>query len=209
MEAFKPVEILPFQIYNVKAFLNQKHPVLHPQSPEYDPYWEGETAKCILGHWGYDYADGQGGWRWMPGNLYFYINMCVIKKEGDSGKEVTDNPSLRDVDWFIFYALAICEGFSGFENDKETTCFRPLGPGFKEERIYPGIDTVLLEKYDEHLRKPDGTYKDYIDARDYLYQTIDEPMGNPLWLNECQNLVVLSSRRIGKFLLYWRRCYWL
>ena len=197
MDAFKPVRILPFDINNVNAFLNQEHPVLHPQSPDYDPYWEGETAKCILGHWGYDYKDGKGGWRWMPGNLYFYVNMCVIKKEGESGQEVTDHPSLRDVDWYIFYSLAICEGFSGFENDKETSCFRPLGRLQRGEEL-SGIDTVLLKRYDKYLRKPDGEYKKYVDAREYLYNTIDEPMGNPLWLNECQNLVVLSSRRIGK-----------
>lgn len=208
----KPTSILPFKLHNIKDFVTHgKRPYLSPLLPEYMTYWVEEVSKCILGTWGHDYnkETKEGGYRWMPGNLYFYINMTIIKLEGEFGSELTQHPMLRDVEWKIFYSLIACDGFSGFEFDEEFTCYRPvqklelLNDGKTEwsdgrKIVLKNREKRVLDKYDKELKKPDGTYKKYIPAMDYLYKTWDKPMGSPLFMNECLNLILLSTRRLGK-----------
>lgn len=198
---FKPVSIVPFEIYNRKPFVNRDHPKMHPEDPRYEMYWLEQAKRCVEGYWGHDYSAKKnlGGYRFMPGNLYFYINMCAIKQEGEGNAEDTLPPNLRDIDWVIFYSFLACEGFSGFSKDEEYTCFRPvklLEEGRDNE--ISNVEWMYLERYKTHLKKKDGSYKKYVEAKDYLAKTWDKPMGKAEFLNSALNLVLLSSRRIGK-----------
>lgn len=207
---YKPAYILPFELYNIEDYVHQEHPVFHPlyEQDLYKEYWKEQIDTCLNGKWGFDYDKKRklGGYRWMPGNLYFYINMSQIKIEEDEGRESYAPPSLRDIEWFMFYALTECDGFSGFSDDKEYTCYEPIGKlqgkvfnkkGKKVTKLM-AKEQIRLERYDEYLRKPNGEYKTYIEPKEYLYRTFDKPMGRALYHNEMKNLVVLSSRGVGK-----------
>ena len=69
MREHKPVNIIPFYIYNRKAFIEAEHPIIHPREDAYDEYWFSVTEKVIYGKWGFDSNGSEGGWRWMPGCL--------------------------------------------------------------------------------------------------------------------------------------------
>ena len=56
-------------LLNPKLFLTDV-PDLNPLSYAYREYWGEERKKCIEGVW--------AGGRYMPGNLYFYINFWNI-----------------------------------------------------------------------------------------------------------------------------------
>ena len=192
-----PISIVPFTIYNRPAFIEQDHPVLNPREEEYEKYWFGITEKCLYGLWGLDKDGDKGGWRWMPGNLYFYINITKIEIQGEDNTAEQEHPTLRDVTWLKSYGFNTCEGFSGFSEDEEYTCFRPI------QKIEQGIklkhiERKQLEKEAQYILKPDGSYKKYIEAREYLYQTFDRPMGKPLWRNEAKNFLELTTRGVGK-----------
>lgn len=194
-----PVRIVPFTLYDIKPFIEREHPVYLPNTEEYNRYW-GDTilGRCINGLWGLDNDDRNlGGYRWMPGNLYFYINFTKILQERDGEPEVTDYPLLRDLDWLIMYALNTCDGFSGFEGDDEYTSFHVVDKVERGEKV-TFLEKKLLNKYSEYVKKKDGSFKKYIDPRQYLYKTHDKPMGNPLYLNPCTNFMLISTRACGK-----------
>lgn len=48
------------------------------------------------------------------------------------------------------------------------------------------------------IRKENGEYKKYIEAREYLYKTFSEPLGKPIYDNDLKSLFLLSSRALGK-----------
>ncbi len=207
---YKPAHIIPFQLYNIKDFVVTEHETFHPhyEQVQYQEYWTTQAERCLAGHWGHDFnsTEGLGGYRWMPGNLYFYVNMSIIKVEGDEGREAVEPPSLRDIEWYIFYALAECDGFSGFELDDEYTCYLPIGKlqgkvrGPKGEKVTELLnkEKIRLERYADVLKKPNGEYKTYITPKEALYRIYDKPMGKPMYHNEAKNLIILSSRGIGK-----------
>lgn len=177
---------------------------MNPYSLKYDRYWSDRTVECLEGIWGDDSktdtytGEHVGGYRWLPGNIVFHTHHCPILKEVPGRKaKVLTNPDLRDIEWFIGYDLAACDGYSGMKDDKERTCFRPIGELQKGNKI-SNSDKILIERYEDDLRDKYGDYKKYVDARDYMYQTHDAPMGTPLWHNESQNYMLLSTRRLGK-----------
>ncbi len=193
----KPVHIVPFRLNNIGDFIDRDHPVLFPESPKYGEYWTERARRCVEGHWGYDFDIGKGGWRYMPGNLYFYTNFFPILHEGDQGTEFSGFPLLRDIDWMQFYAYMECDGFAGFADDDVYTCFRPIGKLERGEQI-SNKEKKLIDRYGQYLYNKKGKLKKYIDAKEYLYQTFPEPLGLPLILNEARNIVFLSSRAVGK-----------
>lgn len=210
IEGIKPIRIFP-ELYNIKPFINREHPEYHPQSHKYIEYWEEQEKRCLEGFWGLDNdSRNLGGWRWMPGNLYYYINFCVIKDEDEDGNAtVTINPLLRDIDWWLSYSWITARGFSGFDNDPEYTCNRIVKKwekvkeaedrGIKlnpKDRLTPKEEAKLHQI--PHIKKEDGSFKKYIDARDYLKQTFDKPKGKALFGNEAKNLMVLGPRGWGK-----------
>ena len=83
----KAVKLFP-DLHNIKPFINREHPEHHPDSLAYSTYWEQQERRCLEGFWGLDKKDNIGGYRWMPGNLYYYINFCVIEDEDERGNTV-------------------------------------------------------------------------------------------------------------------------
>lgn len=197
MKKSGPISIIPFWIYNRKPFIDQDHPVINPVQPEYAVYWKKIIEKCLYGIWGHDHDGTNGGYRWMPGNLYFYINLTPIEKEGEDGSQILAPPTLRDIDWFKFYGMVTCDGFSGFEDDDEFTCYRPVGK-LQEGLKLKHAELKRLDNESAYIKKKDGSYKTYVDAREYLYKTYSRPLGKPLWRNESTNWLELTSRGIGK-----------
>lgn len=194
----KPSYIIPFRLKNISDFLVRDHPIYFPESLQYKEYWTEQARRCVEGFWGHDYNTAEGGgWRFMPGNLYFYVNFVPILQEGDGGTEVRGFPLLRDIDWLQFYAYLVCDGFAGFADDEQYTCYRPVGKLANNEKL-TNKEKRFIQTHDKHLRKPDGTLKTYIHARDYLYQTFSKPMGHALFLNEAQNVIIFGSRGTGK-----------
>ncbi len=200
-EKFKAIRLFPI-IHNIEPFINRNHPIYHPESIQYIDYWENEEKKCIEGLWGYDYDSNKklGGYRYMPGNLYYYVNMTKIIVQKGKGTEES-YPYLRDIEWLLAYGYLTARGFSGFMDDEEYTSHRiiyklknkiDLNP--KEEYNLSNEDFINEYK----LKKPDGSFKEYIEAKDYLYKTHDKPLGLPIYGNTALNFFVLSSRGIGK-----------
>lgn len=196
---FKPVEILPFKLQDISDFIVEEFPRYHPDTAKYRHYWTEQAKRCIEGHWGWDYNDKTktGGWRWIPGNLYFYVNMTEIEIDMDDNTKKKVKPLLRDVEWYIFYGLAACDGFSGFDEDDEYTCYLPIGKLERGEELTVE-ENRWLQKYDHLFRNKEGEYKKFVEPREYLYKTHTSPKGKAMYFNEARNLILLSSRRVGK-----------
>lgn len=193
------------RINNRKNFLITEVPTLHPQSLGYSVYWKTHKRRCIEGFWSIDDADVQidvdkaipqdtlassAKWRFMPGNLYFYVNFgTILHKPDDAPKSSPKKkirPLLRDLEWELFYNWLEARGFSGFKDDEKYTCNREL------------IDKNHKGEYDETCYNSEGKLKDYIDAREYLRKLHDKQLGYPLYQNMAQDLFWLGARGLGK-----------
>ena len=195
MEEDKPIELFP-ELFNIKDFLCNDHPTYHPDTQQYMAYWKEQEKRCLEGMWGNDSNGDKGGWRYMPGFLYYYINLCMIIQEKDLNT-TTIEPMLRDVEWMLSYGWLTARSFSGFINDEEFTCHRLVEKLEKGEELNPK-DKKLFERYEPNLRRPDGKLKKYVYAIDYLYRTHSKPLGKPLYENNALNFFVLGSRGFGK-----------
>lgn len=190
------VSICPY-IYNIEPFIVKEHPIYHPDTKDYLDYWEDIERKCIEGLWGLDSDGINGGYRYMPPQLFYYTTCCVIEQEDEISNSILINkPLLRDVEWLFFYAWFICRGFSGFEDDDEYTCNFLIGKLQNGEELSTK-DKLRIIKF-QHVFKKDGTYKTYIDPLEYLFKTFDKVKGLPVYENEASNLMALTSRRQGK-----------
>ena len=189
---------MPFWLYDISTFIDRDYPVYIPGTPEYDEYWTERLRRCISGHWGLDNDEKNlGGYRWMPGNLYFYTNYTQILLEKIGEPEVEDFPILRDIDWLVMYGLNVCDGFSGFADDDEYTSFAVVNKQEKGIRL-THIEKAQLAQYSKFITNKKGKLKKYVDPREYLYKTHKKPLGEPLFHNPCVNFMLLSSRAIGK-----------
>ena len=193
MEKFK-YQFEPFvYIHNRKNFLLGQIPELHPDGTEYLVYWKEVVRECIEGRWA---TDGPG-YRWMPGNLFFYVNLgTILHKPEDAPKTAPRQkirPYLRDVEWEFFYNWIECRGFSGFEDDEEYTCNKDVLK--YEQGKLTDFDFNRLNLY---AFKRNGELKKYIPAREYLRKLHDKPLGLALFDNEAQNMFMLGARGFGK-----------
>ena len=181
------------RINNRDNFLFQDIPTLHPDSLKYLEYWKIQKRRCIEGYWGQDTKDTEekGMWRFMPPQLYFYVNFCKIlhKPEGQAKTAARKkiNPNLDDIDWDFFYKFLEIRGFSGFSDDDLYTCCEDVRDA---NPILP--DSVF---------NSNGDIKQYVSVREYIMQLFDTPLGIPLYENEAKNLMMLGSRGGGKS--YW------
>jgi len=196
----KAVRLFPV-LYNIDDFVVNSHPEFHPDSTAYQRHWEEQERYCLEGKWGNDSNGVEGGWRYMPGFLYYYTNFCIIDDEDEKGNTTRKiRPLLRDVEWLMSYGWLTCRGFSGFEDDPEYTSHR-LVKKLEDQGILSLSDKELriLDRIKDSIILPDGKgYKKYIEAREYLYQTHEKPLGRPYFLNQALNFFVLGSRGFGK-----------
>lgn len=167
-----------------KEFLIDSFPTYHPKTLAYKDFWiNQEYRKLIEGMW----ASG----KWMPPTLYFYGNYATIELVKAGAKSRTyDRPMVRDLEWNLFLLWAEARGFSGFELDEHYTCNRLSSN--------PDISDEYLRKHDPHVFKPDGTRKQYVEARKYLRKIHHKNLGSPRYMNEAMNLMMLGPRTFGK-----------
>ncbi len=165
-------------LINNELFIVKDHGKFHPHSFERTIYWRQEKRRCIEGYW----VSG----KWMPGNLYFYINDTVIKlkKSRYSKNETIDRPFLRDLEWDKSYLYQEAKGFSGFEKDSIFTCDRMYEP--------------KVRQLNEELGFITKDHKIYESARTYLCRNHGANLGKPLYHNEARNVIDIESRGTGK-----------
>lgn len=205
---FKNIRLFPI-IHNRDAFLVKEHPELHPETSEYVKYWKEQKIRCIEGFWGNDTKESNvNNWRYASGPLYWYANMWSIKFQDPFQKsEYYSRPLLRDNEWIVFNAILAAQGFSGFELDEEVTCHRIVKKYYDsiEGKRTKSGELITLNKLEqreieasENIRKPNGEYKEYVEAYEYLKRTFPKPLGKPLYENSVKNLLLLSARALGK-----------
>lgn len=169
---------------NNREFLVGKVPEFHPIAERYESreWWKEQKRRCIEGYW--------VGGKWMPPELYYYVNFHNIKYETDSGiATAMGTPWLRDIEWEKAYLYTEACGFSGFEKDTKYTCDRRYGP----EK-----DTYLKYKW---ITPEEIALKEYIPIREYLNRPYMENMGKPIYRNSAKNVLDLEGRGGGKS--YW------
>ena len=192
-------------INNRKNFLITDVPKIHPSSAQYINYWKRHKKRCIEGFWSIDDAgisinvDGdiskkdlehKGQWRYMPSNLYFYVNFGTILHNDPNGPKSAPKkrmrPYLRDIEWELFYNWIEARGFSGFADDDKITCDRAV--------LELGKGIITKEDLSPECFNKKGELKDYVDANTYLRQLHDKPLSYALYNNSAKNLMMLGSR---------------
>ena len=163
----------------------------HPDDPRHTPYWRKLKKMCIEGLWGEDF----GGYRYMPGRLFFYGNFCTIE-DTDEDDKVRHflRPSIGDIEWERAYMYLEAEGFSGWTDDDEYTSEWAIQDYIKNY-------DVVKTKRNPRFHKEDGGFKTFIHPRDNIRKVHNQPLGSPLRYNNTQNIIELGSRGGGKS--YW------
>jgi len=174
-----------FTIHDVNNFV-QPIKLYHPDDPRYFNYWLSEKKKIIEGLWSYD----ERGWRYMPPKLYFFGNHGWITIV-DEKQNVTvgARPELWDLMWIYGYESFESLGFSGFQDDERYT---------SNKNIFEYVKGATNRFPTDNLFKSNGTLKEYVDPREYMYNLHTDPMGVPLYENAPQNYLIGGSRGGGK-----------
>lgn len=187
-------DLFPYRIKRRSSFYKRNHPKdAHPDSPRFKRYWNEFAKRMIEGMW----VNDEGTWVYMMPKLFFYVNYPLI---ADKNRDDI-HPDLRDNEWIIFTYLLCVEGFSGFELDDKYTCHHLVK---KFEDNPDSLNFIEINKIPEGAKKPDGTYKKYIEPWYYLtrHYLIDEPpsdpLGHALYDNPRYNGCILSARGVGK-----------
>jgi len=169
---------------NNSEFLVKEHPNLNPitEKRERIEYWKEQKRRCMEGYW--------VGGKWMPGELYTFVNIWNIKlndlNRKNAGK-IISRPWLRDLDWEKFYIASEAFGFSGFEKDLKNTCDIRYDPKLKNYHLATKAIT------EEEIKS-----KKYIPARDYLRMNHGVNLGKPLYKNPAKNVIDIEARGGGK-----------
>lgn len=169
-------------------------PNFHPAHPQYNNVWKKYFQNCVEGLWAYD----NGGWRFMPPSLFFYINFFKLEHtEKGSKLRRAIKPILRDLDWLIHYSYLEAQGFSGFKDDPNVSCDYAL----VDEQLYQELQDSSKPEYRTRfnsLHKESGKRKDFIQPRQYLKQLHENSYGKPLYANPARNLSPFGARGGGK-----------
>lgn len=174
-------------IEGLQDILNHFRPkAIHPLSVEYETFYEELKEKFINGIW----VTQKGGYRYVPGRIGWYGVMARFEDWDKKNKvRIAATPKVRDLEWHFAYHIMEAEGFSGFSNDTEYSCDRIL---LKEEKNF--IEDYRLQA----ITKPNGEFKTYVSAREYLFGLHDENKGHPLYYNEAKNYMLFGTRGGGK-----------
>ena len=215
------IPVVPFiRINRRDNFLLRNVPQLHPESLEYATFWREQKRRCIEGFWAPDDADVEinvgklvdpklkcKGWRWMPQNLYYYVNFGTILHNNPSKPKTAPKekmrPYLRDVEWEFFYNFMEARGFSGFADDIEYTCLKDiLDEKFSLEeykhKCYDQFGNFLERKWHNVVKPDNKTIKEYMSARKYMRKLHTKPLGLPMYENQALNMFMLGARGFGK-----------
>jgi len=185
---------------NNSEFRIKEFPEFHPVIDKYErmEWWGIHKRRIFEGYW--------VGGKWIPPELYYYINFHHIIVEDGIYRNLA-LPWLRDIDWEKFYIYSEAIGFSGFEDDSRESCHRGLKDLLdekitKSELIRDVCPKYLTKDNDRAVFKSlfngNGVPKIYVDAREYLTRSFKESMGKPLYFNAAKHLLELSSRGYGK-----------
>jgi hypothetical protein len=173
------------------TFLIKEFPTHYPGTSMYLDFWKEQKRRCIEGYWGEQYT----GYRWIPGNLYFYANYGTIEHKIDlknkSAPRVKIRPYLRDTEWEMSYNYVVARGFSGFEYDDEYTCNKIVIE-------YEKNGLPELNKVDTSVINSKGELKKFIEPYYYVRQVFKKPLGKALFYNSLENYMLMGSRGFGK-----------
>lgn len=142
-----------------------------PKTEEYLTYWKEEYRKVIEGIW--------IGNCFVSGPMYFYANYWTIEAKG-----VYTNPSIRDIEWKLFYVFEEARGFSGFEDDKEYHCNLSIKEAQESSKVGD-----FISYSDKRI---------YLPVKDYLEKFHNGCLGRPLYKNKCKNIIAVGCRGFGK-----------
>jgi hypothetical protein len=164
---------------NNELFIEKEIVKLHPASLEYKEYWKEQKRRCIEGYW--------VGGKWMPGNLYFYINFWTIllNKTSASTAKSKGRPLLWDIFWEVAYNWVEARGMAGFEKQPEIITL--------ENTLYTFDENPELVSDEDILKARQAVPN----VRDFMRNTTVN-LGKPKYLNEAQNLIWMANRGCGK-----------
>ena len=182
------------RIENLSQFLLDKIEHYHPDDPRYIPYWKELKTRCIEGVWGKEF----GGYRYMPGKLYFYGNFgTILDVDDEQNTRTAIKPLIRDIEWERAYMLLLAEGFSGWSEDDEFTSDEWVKDlkkkGIPNTKEYNGWNDNKKKRYLKLINK-DGRLKEYISARENIRKIHDKPKGVPLYWTPTKNISELGAR---------------
>lgn len=181
------------RIENIKTWLVDV-PQLHPESDDYIKLWTRYTKFCIEGLWGYD----SGGWRYMPGTLFFYGNFFTfLDVDEEQNIRRKGKPTIRDIDWMLHYAYLEAQGFSGWENDDVYTSDRAANDPDEFNRLKHSRKHAEQKRFLQMIDSK-GQPKRYLSARDNIRKLHTTKLGRPLYWNHAKNLQIFGSRGGGK-----------
>lgn len=166
----------------------------HPDDPRHTPYWRKLKKMCIEGFWAEDF----GKLRHMPGRLFYYGNFGTIELTNpDDNTRFLGRPLISDLEWERSYNFLEAEGFSGWQNDSVYTSDESIHDYKKNW----GSGNKTLES---RLFKKDGTFKEYVPARELIRMLRNEglDLGAALYYNTTKNLIEMGSRGGGKTYFY-------
>jgi hypothetical protein len=178
---------------------------MNPLGLKYKRWWKRQKRRCIEGYW----AEHNSEFKYVSGPLYTYVNFWRIKltaKNSRSKGKTLGIPFLRDLEWLRSFVADEAKGFSGFEDDDETTSFKlfeEVDPVEEPEEF----EMRLMEYGNVGLIKSSiinskGKYKKYVPAREKLYGYETKNLGKPVYYNMAQNVIDMESRGGGKS--YWK-----
>jgi hypothetical protein len=182
------------KIENLSQFIIKELEHYHPDDPRYIKYWKKIKKNCVEGVWGNEF----GGYRYMPGRLYFYGNFGTIldvNKEDNTRKAI--KPLIRDIEWERAYMVLEAEGFSGWSEDDEYTSDKWAldlrKSGLPSATIYNKWKPEKKKRYFSLINK-EGKLKTYIKPRENIRKIHDTIKGIPLYWNSTKNISELGSR---------------
>jgi hypothetical protein len=159
---------------NNELFIEKEIPKLNPLSYEYEEYWREQKRRCIEGYW--------VGGKWMPGNLYFYINFgtILLNKNNYSTAKTPGRAKLWDIFWELSNAWVEARGLTGFSGQQEVLDLKT----FYDNESYNPEKQKELEGKIIPIRK--------------ILATSDRNLGKPLFLNEASDIMMMGNRGFGK-----------
>jgi len=181
------------RIQNIKTWLVDV-PQIHPDSDKYLKLWSKYTKWCIEGLWGFD----NGGWRYMPGTLFFYGNFFTfLDVDEEQNIRRKGKPTIRDLDWMLHYAYLEAQGFSGWENDDVYTSDRAMLDPDEFKRLKESKKAAEQKRFLNMINNK-GEVKQYLSARDNIKKLHEDQKGRPLYWNHAKNLQIFGARGGGK-----------